>query len=49
MISYNNDKKAVRLDSGLKSVSKITRVEKLIVKSASVLAALILVIIGIEN
>ena len=49
MISYKRHKKAVRLDSGLRPVSLFTRVENFIVKSASVLAALALMIIGIEN
>lgn len=49
MISYKNNKDAVRLDSGLKPVSFITQVENFIVKLASVLAVLVLMIIGIEN
>jgi len=47
MISYENNKNAVRTDSGLKPVSLFTRVENSIVKSASVLARVITFLRGL--
>jgi hypothetical protein len=44
---YENQKNAVRTDSGLKDVSFFTRMENFIVKSAFVLARVIVFLKGI--